>query len=101
MAVLERVKPGAKPGQVILAIDLSIAGSSDQALDTIKRLDYTPEIRHVSYPSGVHVLAVLRDEHATSDDHLLPEWEALLEYFPPECVHLWRGLSGHHETNDK
>lgn len=90
-SVLERVKPGAKPGQVILAIDLSIAGNSDQALDKIKQLGYTPDIRHVSYPSGVHVLAVLRDESGGSDEHLLSEWETLLGSFPHECVHLWRG----------
>jgi len=91
MAVLERVKPGARPGQVILAIDLSIAGDSDQALDRIKELGYTPEIRHVSYPSGVHVLAILRDERSESDEHLIPEWETLFQNFPQHSVHLWMG----------
>lgn len=93
MAVLDCVKPGVKPGQIILAVDLSVAGSADAVLTAIESLGYTPEIRHIAYPSGVHVLAVLKDEQHESvpDDYLLEEWQQVLSVVNPEAVHLWRG----------
>ncbi|MUG93734.1 hypothetical protein F7734_15435 [Scytonema sp. UIC 10036] len=94
MAVLECVKPGAKVGQILLAVDLSIAGSTDEVLATLEQLGYEPKIRHVIYPSGVHVLAVLKDEKHESivdDDYLLEEWQQVRSQINPEAVHLWRG----------
>lgn len=93
MVVLECVKPGVKPGQIILAVDLTTAGSSDETLAAIERLGYAPEIRHVAYPAGVHVLAVLKDEQheSVSDDYLLDEWQRALAVIRPDAVHLWRG----------
>lgn len=92
--MVEYSKPGAKPGQIILAVDLTIAGSSDEALSAINRLGYQVEIRHVSYPAGIHVLAVLKDEqHETvDDDYLLGEWMQLRLLINPDAVHLWRGV---------
>ena len=95
--ILGHVKPGAKPGQVILAVDLSIAGDVTQSLDKLRQLGYAPDLRHVSYPAGVHVLAILKDETAQSDEHLLPEWKALLERFPSEAVHLWSSSARFHQ----
>jgi hypothetical protein len=92
--MLECVKPGAKPGQIILAVDLTIAGLAAEVLATIEDLGYKPEIRHVAYPSGVHVLAVLKDEqHQASVDgeYLLEEWQQLRSHINPDAVHLWRG----------
>lgn len=94
MAVLECVKPGAKLGQIILAVDLTVAGSADDVLPTIERLGYDPEIRHVNYPSGVHVLAILKDEQfeqAVDDDYLLEEWLQVRSQINADAVHLWRG----------
>jgi hypothetical protein len=80
VAVLNSGKPGVKPGQIILAVDLTVAGSADAALSAIESLGYTPEIRHMDYSSGVHVLAVLKEEQhqAVEDDYLMEEWEQLL-----------------------
>lgn len=93
MTVLDCVKPGVKPGQIILAVDLTVAGSTDKALGLIESLGYVPEIRHIAYPSGVHVLAVLKDEQheSVTDDYLIKEWQQLLTLINPNAVHLWRG----------
>ena len=94
MAVLECVKPGAKLGQIILAVDLTLAGSVDNVLAKIQDLGYNPEIRHLNYPSGVHVLAILKDEQhseAVDDDYLLEDWLQLRSLINPDAVHLWRG----------
>ena len=94
MAVLECVKAGAKLGQIILAVDLTVAGAVDRVLAKIQDLGYNPEIRHVNYPSGVHVLAILKDEQhseAVDDDYLLDEWLQVRSEINPDAVHLWRG----------
>ena len=94
MAVLEYVKPGVKTGQVIVAVDLTLAGSVDRILAKIQDLGYDPEIRHVNYPSGVHVLAILKDEQhkqAVDDDYLLEEWLQVRAEINADAVHLWRG----------
>jgi hypothetical protein len=94
MTVLNCVKPGAKTGQVILLVDLTTSGNSDETIATLQRLGYNPEIRHVSYKSGVHVIAVVKDEqHNTlpNDDYLIDEWMQLRSVISPEAVHLWSG----------
>lgn len=94
MAVLEFVKPGAKLGQIILAVDLTVAGAVDRILAKIQDLGYDPEIRHVNYPSGVHVLAILKDEQhseAVDDDYLLEDWLQVRSEINSDAVHLWRG----------
>ncbi|NJK75151.1 MAG: hypothetical protein HC849_09875 [Oscillatoriales cyanobacterium RU_3_3] len=94
MAVLECVKPGAQLGQIILAVDLTVAGAIDRTLATIQDLGYDPQIRHVNYSSGVHVLAILKDEQhseAIDDDYLLEEWLQVRSQINPDAVHLWRG----------
>ncbi len=88
------LKPGAKTGQVILLVYLTTSGNSDETIATLQRLGYTPEIRHVSYKSGVHVVAVLKDEqHNTlpDDDYLIDEWMQLRSVIVPDAVHLWVG----------
>jgi hypothetical protein len=94
MTVLQCVKPGVKPGQVILAVDLTTAGLADEVLIKIEALGYKPEIRHVAYPSGVHVLAILKDEQheIVGDDYLIDEWLRLVAAINSDSsVHLWRG----------
>ena len=93
MNVLHCVRPGAVTGQVLLVVDLSVVGHSTAALTRLQALGYAPEIRHVSYTTGVHVFAVLKDEYplALTEDYLLDEWTQLCTEFPPDAVHLWRG----------
>jgi hypothetical protein len=94
MAVLNCVKPGAKTGQVILLVDLTTSGNSDETIGILERLGYNPEIRHVSYKSGVHVVAVEKDEQHSnlpSDDYLIDEWMQLRSLIVPDAVHLWTG----------
>ncbi|MEG5042178.1 MULTISPECIES: hypothetical protein [unclassified Microcoleus] len=77
MAIVECVKPGAKLGQIILAAALTVLAAVDRVLAKIQDLGYDPEIRHVNYPSGVHVLAILKDEQhkqAVDDDYLVEDW---------------------------
>jgi hypothetical protein len=94
MAVLNCVKPGAKTGQVILLVDLTTSGNSDETIVILEQLGYDPEIRHVSYKSGVHVVAVVKDEqhdNLPSDDYLIDEWMQLRSLIVPDAVHLWSG----------
>ncbi|PSB15302.1 hypothetical protein C7B69_18405 [filamentous cyanobacterium Phorm 46] len=94
MAILECVKPGAKFGQIILVVDLTVAGSVDNVLGKIQDLGYNPEIRHFNYPSGVHVLAILKDEQhseAVDNDYLLEDWLEVRSEINADAVHLWRG----------
>jgi hypothetical protein len=94
MAVLECVKPGAKLGQIIFAVDLTVVGAVDRILAKIQDLGYDPEMRHLNYSSGVHLLAILKDEQhseAVDDDYLLDEWLQVRSEINPDAVHLWRG----------
>jgi len=94
MAVLECVKPGAKLGQIILALALTVAGAADRILAKIQDLGYYPEIRHVNYPSGVRVLAILKyEQHSETvdDNYLLDQWLQVRSKINPNAVHLWRG----------
>jgi len=92
MAVLECVKSGAKFGQIILVVDLTVA--VDRTLAKIKDLGDHSEIRHINYPSGVHVLAILQDsQHSevVEDDYLLEDWLQVRSQINSDAVHLWRG----------
>jgi hypothetical protein len=94
MAVLNCVKPGARAGQIILLVDLTTSGNSDDVLATLQGLGYAPEIRHASYKSGVHVLAILKDEQhdgPVDEDYLVDEWMVLRSQLNPDAVHLWCG----------
>jgi len=95
MPVLQCVKPGAKTGQIILSVDLTVAGNAEEVLANLKELGYSPEIRHVNYSTGIHVLAVLKDEqHETvvDENYLIDEWMQLRDRFGAKAVRLWRGL---------
>jgi len=87
------MKPGAKPGQMLLAVDLSVLTQPEAAIARLDALGYAPDIRHVAYTTGVHVFAVLKDETSSfhTDDYLLDEWTQLCTEFEPQAVHLWRG----------
>ncbi|HEY9909872.1 MAG TPA: hypothetical protein V6D18_19950 [Thermosynechococcaceae cyanobacterium] len=51
LPVLECVKPGVRSGQILLAVDLTIAGQPEAVLAQIAQLGYSPTIRHVTYSS--------------------------------------------------
>lgn len=96
MVELNCVKPGAKPGQVILAVNLSQSGEIKNSLAILEELGYAPTIQNVSLRGGVHVFAFLKDEQHESgvrSDYLMDEWLTLRERFDPRAVHLWRGYS--------
>jgi hypothetical protein len=89
-------KPGAKPGQIILAIDLTKIKSPINALSAVEDMGYSPKLRLVEYANGVHALAILKDERhqsSISEDYLEDEWMKLQELFSANAVHLWRGKS--------
>lgn len=95
MPVLQCIKPGAKTGQIILSVDLTLAGNAEEVLANLKDLGYSPEIRYVNYAEGVHVLAVLKDEQydtVVDENYLTDEWMQLCDRFNPNAVRLWRGL---------
>lgn len=77
-----------------MAVDLTVAGAVDRTLAKIQDLGDHPEIRHINYPSGVHVLAILQDsQHSevVEDDYLLEDWLQVRSQMNSDAVHLWRG----------
>lgn len=95
MTVLDYVKPGAKFGQVRLVVDLSVAGNVDETLNILKEMGYEPTFELVSLRSGVHVLAVLKDEQfdrCVEPSYLIEEWKNLRSQIEPKAVHLWRQI---------
>jgi len=74
--------------------DVDLLKAVDRILAKIQDLGYNPEIRHVNYPSGVHVLAILKDEQhseAVDDDYLLEDWLQVRSQINRDAVHLGRG----------
>jgi hypothetical protein len=93
---------GAKPGQVVLLIDLSELPQPSHTLALLPSLGYEPQLRYLETPTGLHVVAVLKDEQVepfqTIDDEAwFDEWEALALRITPEnpnqAVRLWLGRS--------
>ena len=93
---------GAKPGQVILLVDLSDLPQPSQTLQLLSELGYTPQLRYLEIQTGLHVVAVLKDEQhdpaqPIDDEALFDEWEALALRITPEnpnqAVRLWQGRS--------
>lgn len=91
MAILQFVKPG----QIVLAVDLTAAGSISETLHSIEAMGYRPKIRRVSYSEGTHLVAILKAEQpeVMADDYLLDEWQQVSQVISSEAVHLWRGKS--------
>jgi len=95
MPVLQWVKPGAKIGQVILSVDLTVAGNAEDVLANLKELGYSPVIRYVNYTAGIHVIAVLKDEKPETlmdENYLMNEGIEICDYFNDNAVGLWRCL---------
>lgn len=92
-----KIRPGAKPGQIILGVDLSETERFSQVLNLLTELGYDPQLRYLELRSGLHVFAVLKDEQHDSsvmidDEYLMNEWETLsYQITPSTAVRLWRG----------
>lgn len=92
-----KIRPGAKPGQIILGVDLSETERSSQVLNLLTELGYEPDLRYLELKTGLHVFAVLKDEQhdpnvMISDEYLINEWETLsYQITPSTAVRLWRG----------
>ncbi len=91
------IRPGAKPGQIILGVDLSKTQRSSQALSLLTQLGYEPQLRYLELKTGLHVFAILKDEQydpnlMIDDEYLISEWENLSDQITPStAVRLWRG----------
>jgi hypothetical protein len=72
-------------------------------------LGYTPQLRYLETQTGLHVVAVLKDEQInpaqpSDEEALFDEWEALALRITPEnpnqAVRLWRGRLSSVATED-
>jgi len=93
---------GARPGQVVLLVDLSELPQPSQTLALLPSLGYNPQLRYLETQTGLHVVAVLKDEqidsaNLTAEESLFDEWESLALRITPDnlnqAVRLWRGRS--------
>jgi hypothetical protein len=93
-----KMRPGAKPGQIILGIDLSEIEHPSQILALLEQQGYEPQLRYLELKIGLHIFAVLKDEQhdptvVLDDEYLMDQWKALRQQItPPTAVRLWRGL---------
>lgn len=92
-----KIRPGAKPGQIILGVDLSETERASLTLSLLTQLGYEPQIRYLELNRGLHVFAILKDEQydpnvMLDDEYLISEWENLsAQITPSTAVRLWRG----------
>lgn len=87
---------GAKPGQILLLVDLTSTPNPTEVLAGLKEMSYEPQIRYCLFATGLHVMAVLKNEQLDptldiDDEYLMDEWISLGERFGQESVRLWRG----------
>lgn len=87
---------GAKPGQVVLFVDLTETPKSIEAIETLKTMGYAPQLRFCAFATGLHIVAVLKDEQhdpaaAIDETYLEDEWLALIDRLGQNSVRLWRG----------
>jgi hypothetical protein len=87
---------GAKAGQILLLVDLTQTPKPIEALALIQSMGYKPQLRFCIFSTGLHVVAVLKEEQfdphqAIADEYLMDEWLALGQSLNPDAVKLWRG----------
>jgi hypothetical protein len=87
---------GAKPGQILLLVDLTQTPKPIEALALIQSMGYEPQLKFCIFSTGLHVVAVLKEEQfdphqAIADDYWMDEWLALGQSLNPDAVKLWRG----------
>lgn len=99
-----KMRPGARPGQMILGIDLSEVEQPSQVLALTEQQGYEPQLRYLELKVGLHIFAVLKDEQhdptvRLDDEYLMDEWETLSQQVVPStAVRLWRGLPKQQST---
>lgn len=87
---------GAKPGQIMLLVDLTLTPNPMAALDLLKSMGYEPQLKFCTFTTGLHIIAVLKDEQfdptqPIDDEYLTDEWIELVERINKDAVRLWRG----------
>jgi hypothetical protein len=87
---------GAKAGQILLLVDLTQTPQPMEALALIQSMGYQPQLKFCIFSTGLHVVAVLKEEQfdprqAIDDEYLMEEWSALEQSFNSDAVKLWRG----------
>jgi len=92
-----KMRPGAKPGQIVLGIDLSEVEHPSQVLALVEQQGYEPQLRYLELKIGLHIFAILKDEQhdpmtMIDEDYLIDAWETLgSQITPSTAVRLWRG----------
>jgi hypothetical protein len=91
---------GAKPGQILLFADLTLIPQPTEVLNQLKAMGYKPTLHFCVFTTGLHVLAVLKNEqfdpaYSIDDEYLIDEWLILGENFGRDAVRLWRGHPEH------
>jgi hypothetical protein len=87
---------GAKAGQIVLLVDLTLTPNPIETLDLLKSKGYEPQLKFCVFATGLHIVAVLKDEQLDpalpiDDEYLMGEWTALIEQINQDAVRLWRG----------
>ncbi|MBD1995214.1 hypothetical protein H6G00_01040 [Leptolyngbya sp. FACHB-541] len=87
---------GAKAGQIVLLVDLTQTPNPIETLDLLKSTGYEPQLRFCVFATGLHIVAVLKNEQfdpsqPIDDEYLMDEWIELVEKINPDAVRLWRG----------
>jgi hypothetical protein len=87
---------GAKPGQIILLVDLSLTSDPGNAIEILKERGYRPTLYSCAFKTGERLVAVLKDEQFNpaleiDDEYLMDEWMLLRDAINPDAVRLWRG----------
>jgi hypothetical protein len=87
---------GAKAGQILLLVDLTQTPQPMEALALIQSLGYEPQLKFCIFSTGLHVVAVLKEEQfdpkqTIDDEYLMDEWLALGQRLNPDAIKLWRG----------
>jgi hypothetical protein len=87
---------GAKAGQIVLLVDLTQTPNPIETLNLVKTMGYEPQLKFCVFATGLHTVAVLKDEQfdptlPIDDEYLMGEWVGLIEQINRNAVRLWRG----------
>jgi hypothetical protein len=94
---------GAKAGQIILLVELSLIPQPERTIEILESQGYSPKLYSCSFKTGQRLVAVLKNEQfdpsqEIDDEYLMSEWMELGAIINREAVRLWRG---HPAKNEK
>jgi hypothetical protein len=94
---------GAKAGQIILLVELSMTPQPDRTIEILESKGYSPKFYSCAFKTGQRLVAVLKDEQfdpcqEIDDEYLMDEWMDLGAIINRDAVRLWRG---HPAKNDQ